>query len=100
MAELRREAPGAAARQFIEGFQRGEEERGEAERKWDEEVLGQVQREEEKRVKAWGKVEREEDVRESWESGRRELREIGEGIAGVRGKCERAGEVVKVVQLK
>lgn len=61
-------------------------------------MLRRVRAEEEARVKGLGRVEREEEVRASWERGVQELRVLGEGLGETVANVERAGEVGEMVK--
>lgn len=92
VAELRREAPGAAARRYME---RLEEEL---------KVEGELEKEREAKVEDMdvdvmdtGILERRDDVERSWERGTQGLLELGK-VPGVLAKLERAGRAVEVIE--
>lgn len=92
MAELRRDAPGAAARAFMERL----EAEMEAEREGDARVEGEKVEGEEV-VLEGGRVERIEEVRRMWERGTAGL--VGlEKITEVVAKVERAAKAAEAVK--
>ncbi|KAK4692843.1 kinetochor protein Mis14/NSL1, partial [Lecanoromycetidae sp. Uapishka_2] len=92
VAELRREAPGAAARQYMERLEEGLkwENEADAERIAKSKVLSTTDLD-------VGDVERNDDVGGIWRRGTQGLVELGK-IPGILAKLERAGKAAEVVE--
>ena len=93
VAELRREAPGAAARRYTERLE--EELRMEKELEKMRELKGEEMDAEPLDV---GALERKEDVKRMWRRGTQGLVDLGK-VPGVLAKLERAGKAVEVVEV-
>lgn len=97
MAELRREAPGAAARAWVERLEGEMREQGEL-----REEGGTGRGQDEKvdlggEVEEAGRLERESEVRRMWGKGVEGL--VGlERVTGVLARLERAGRAAEVVE--
>lgn len=92
VAEMRRDAPGAAARAYMERL-RGEVE---AERGVDVD-MNMGSEEDEESLRRLGALERRDEVERTWGQGVEGL--VGlEKVTGVVGKLERAARAVKVVE--
>ena len=92
VAELRREAPGAAARRYMERL----EEELRVEKEWERtrETKGEETDMEPLDI---GSLERREDVERMWGRGAQGLVDLGK-VPGVLAKLERAGKAVEVVE--
>ena len=90
VAELRRDAPGAAARVFVGRLKREmstEREAGAVDEVGDEEKL----------IKGLGAMERRDEVERTWRKGVEGLDAL-QGITGTVAKLERASKAVEVVE--
>lgn len=109
MAELRRDAPGAAARAYVERLGREMEMEKEKEneggrrkkkkKKWND-VGGEEEEkdeEEEEELLEGGRVERGEEVERMWGVGMEDLPRL-DGVTDVLAKLQRAAEAARVVE--
>ena len=91
VAEMRRDAPGAAARAFMERL--GIEVQAEREANLDARMMY----EDEEILDCIGRLERSDDVESTWGKGVDWLKGL-EGVTGVVAKLERAGRAAEVVE--
>lgn len=90
VAEMRRDAPGAAARAFMETLRGEIQAEREVDVKMEDEGEAQVLRE-------MGVLERSKEVEKMWERGVDGLKGL-EGLKGVVARLERAGTVAEIVE--
>ena len=91
VAEMRRDAPGAAARAFMERL--GIEVQAEREADLDARMMSG----DEEILDCIGRLQRRDDVERTWERGVDGLKGL-EGVTGVVAKLERAGRAAEVVE--
>ncbi|KAI9731967.1 MAG: hypothetical protein M1834_004418 [Cirrosporium novae-zelandiae] len=95
VAKLRRTAPAHAAKAYAAALEKQIKDEERVMKKEDAEKVERIKR---KEVKVKLEVERLDEIEETFEMGVEGLTRLREGVGETRGRLERAGEAVKVVE--